>query len=72
MVARRLRNLAALSVLLAALAAPAFAQQAADTVAPEARSTIKAKEPVHAAHEMVVAANPVASGSHAIDSRKLR
>ena len=57
----RLGNVAAISLLLAALAVPSFAQQAADTVAPEARSTVKAKEPVHASRQMVVAANPIAA-----------
>jgi gamma-glutamyltranspeptidase / glutathione hydrolase len=54
------RKLAVLA-LFGSLALPAFAQQAADTVAPESRSAIAEKEPVHAARQMVVAANPIAT-----------
>lgn len=57
---RAVRKLAALA-FLGALALPAFAQQAADTVAPESRSPIAEKQPVHAARQMVVAANPIAA-----------
>ena len=57
---RVVRELAALA-FLGALALPAFAQQAADTVAPEARSAIEAKQPVRATRQMVVAANPLAA-----------
>ena len=55
------RPLFALALLLAALTIPAVAQQAADTVAPESRSAIEAKKPVHASRQMVAAANPVAT-----------
>ena len=61
MVAFRLLGAVAFSVQLAVLAAPGFAQQAADTVAPEARSAVEAKKPVHALRQMVVAANPIAA-----------
>jgi gamma-glutamyltranspeptidase/glutathione hydrolase len=54
------RKLAALA-FLGALALPAFAQQAADTVAPESRSAIEEKQPVHATKQMVVTANPIAA-----------
>jgi gamma-glutamyltranspeptidase/glutathione hydrolase len=54
------RKLAALA-FLGALTLPAFAQQAADTVAPESRSGIAEKQPVHATKQMVVAANPIAA-----------
>ena len=47
--------------LFGALALPAFAQQAADTVAPESPSAVAEKQPVHAARQMVVAANPIAT-----------
>jgi len=47
--------------LFSALAGTAFAQQAADTVAPEAPSAIEEKKPVHATKQMVVAANPLAA-----------
>lgn len=57
---RAVRKLAALA-FLGALALPAFAQQAADTVASESRSAIAEKQPVHAARQMVVAANPFAA-----------
>lgn len=57
---RVLRTFAALA-LLGALALPGFAQQAADTVAPESRSAIAEKKPVHASRQMVVAANPIAA-----------
>ncbi|MDQ2633322.1 MAG: gamma-glutamyltransferase [Pseudomonadota bacterium] len=57
---RNLRRLAALA-FFAALAFPAGAQQAADAVAPESRSAIEAKKPVHASRQMVVAANPIAT-----------
>ena len=53
--------LLALALLLAVPTVPAVAQQAADTVAPESRSAIEAKKPVHASRQMVVAANPVAA-----------
>lgn len=56
----KLRKLAALA-LLGALALPAFAQQAADTVAPESRSAITERQAVHATKQMVVAANPLAA-----------
>src|SRR6186713_501843 len=61
MIMHRLGNVAAISLLLAALAVPSIAQQAADTLAPEARSTVEAKKPVHASRQMVVAANPIAA-----------
>jgi len=54
------RKLAALA-FLGALALPASAQQAADTVAPESRSAIEERKPVHATRQMVVAANPLAA-----------
>jgi len=47
--------------LFGALAFPASAQQAADTVAPESPSAVAEKKPVHAARQMVVAANPIAT-----------
>ena len=47
--------------LFGALALPAFAQQAADTVAPESPSAVAEKQAVHAARQMVVAANPIAT-----------
>ncbi len=47
--------------LFGALALPASAQQAADTVAPESPSAVAEKKPVHAARQMVVAANPIAT-----------
>ena len=43
------------------LAGPASAQQAADTVAPEAKTTIESKPAVQAKRQMVVAANPLAA-----------
>jgi gamma-glutamyltranspeptidase/glutathione hydrolase len=57
---RALRKLAVVA-FFSVIALPAFAQQAADTVAPEARSAIEAKKPVHATRQMVVAANPIAA-----------
>jgi gamma-glutamyltranspeptidase/glutathione hydrolase len=51
----------ALSILAAASAVPAFAQQAADAVAPKAPSAISEKQAVHADTQMVVAANPLAA-----------
>ena len=47
--------------LLLALASPALAQQAADTVPPEAGSGVEVKPAVHAKRQMVVAANPYAA-----------
>lgn len=44
-----------------AVATGASAQQASDVVAPEGASGVAAKEPVHAAKHMVVAANPLAA-----------
>lgn len=44
-----------------ALPLPAFAQQAADTIAPEAATTTAPKAVVHAQRHMVAAANPVAA-----------
>jgi gamma-glutamyltranspeptidase/glutathione hydrolase len=55
-----LRALAILT-LLGVLASPVLAQQAADTVAPEAPSAIAEKKPVHATKQIVVAANPLAA-----------
>lgn len=55
-----LRKFAVLA-LVGALALPAFAQQAADTVAPESPSAVAEKQAVHAARRMVVAANPIAA-----------
>lgn len=55
-----LRALATLT-LLGMLAGPVAAQQATDAVAPEARSAIEEKKPVHATRQMVVAANPLAA-----------
>ncbi len=43
------------------LAGPASAQQAADTVAPEAKTGVEAKPAVQAKRQMVVAANPLAA-----------
>lgn len=43
------------------LAGPASAQQAADTVAPEAKTAIESKPAVQAKRQMVVAANPLAA-----------
>jgi gamma-glutamyltranspeptidase / glutathione hydrolase len=43
------------------LAGPAAAQQAADTVAPEAKTAIESKPAVQAKRQMVVAANPLAA-----------
>src|SRR5918994_839350 len=43
------------------LAGPASAQQAADTVAPEAKTAVESKPAVQAKREMVVAANPLAA-----------
>ena len=43
------------------LAGPASAQQAADTVAPEAKTSIESKPAVQAKRQMVVAANPLAA-----------
>lgn len=54
-----LRALAAL--LLAAIATPVPAQQAADAVAPEAPSATIEKQAVRAKTQMVVAANPIAA-----------
>lgn len=53
----------ALSVAAAALlwSGTTFAQQAADTVAPEAASGVAAKELVRSARQMVVSANPLAT-----------
>ncbi|MGO4836546.1 gamma-glutamyltransferase, partial [Rhizobiaceae sp. 2RAB30] len=56
----RLRSLA-LAALLAVMAPTAHAQQASDVVAPEGKSGVTAKAPVHAKHQMVVAANPLAA-----------
>jgi len=53
----------ALSVLLLSLTFPAFAQQVADAIAPEAASAQAAKgagSPVEAQTWMVAAANPLA------------
>lgn len=47
--------------LSAALCSSAYAQQAADTVAPEAPSAIGEKQAVHATRHMVVTANPLAT-----------
>ena len=47
--------------LLLTLTAPALAQQAADTVPPEAGSGVEVKAAVHAKRQMVVAANPYAA-----------
>ncbi|MEP9388545.1 gamma-glutamyltransferase [Mesorhizobium sp. KR9-304] len=58
---RAVRPIIALALLLAAQANAAFAQQAADTVAPESRSAVSAKQAVHASRQMVVAANPIAA-----------
>ncbi|SMH49684.1 gamma-glutamyltransferase [Mesorhizobium australicum] len=44
-----------------ALPLPAFAQQAADTIAPEAATTTAPKAVVHAQRHMVAAANPAAA-----------
>ena len=46
---------------LLAFASPALAQQAADTVPPEAGSGVEVKAAVHAKRQMVVAANPYAA-----------
>ena len=47
--------------LMLLLAGPASAQQAADTVAPEAKTAIESKPAVRAKRQMVVAANPLAA-----------
>ena len=47
--------------LMLLLAGPASAQQAADTVAPEAKTAIESKPAVQAKRQMVVAANPLAA-----------
>ena len=47
--------------LLLTFALPALAQQAADTVPPEAGSGVEVKAAVHAKRQMVVAANPYAA-----------
>ncbi|RST85004.1 gamma-glutamyltransferase [Aquibium carbonis] len=52
---------AALVALWAGTSTPAFAQQAADTVAPEAPTGVEAKTAVRARSQMVVAANPLAA-----------
>lgn len=56
----RLRSFA-LAALLAVLAPATHAQQASDVVAPEGKSGVTTKAPVHAKHQMVVAANPLAA-----------
>ncbi len=57
------RRAVALSIAAAAMlwASAAFAQQATDTVAPEAASGVAAKQLVHAKRQMVTSANPIAS-----------
>jgi gamma-glutamyltranspeptidase/glutathione hydrolase len=57
------RRAVALSIATAAIlwASAAFAQQATDTVAPEAASGVAAKQLVHAKRQMVTSANPIAS-----------
>ncbi|BCH25593.1 gamma-glutamyltransferase [Mesorhizobium sp. L-8-3] len=56
----RLRSLT-LAALLAVLAPAAHAQQASDVVAPEGKSGITTRAPVHAGSQMVAAANPLAA-----------
>jgi len=60
----RATGIAAASLLtLALLACGAQAQQAADTIAPEAPSGVEQKQAATAKHRMVVAANPLAAGA---------
>jgi gamma-glutamyltranspeptidase/glutathione hydrolase len=56
----RVRSLA-FAALLAVLAPAAYAQQPSDVVAPEGKSGVTTKAPVHAGSQMVVAANPLAA-----------
>lgn len=60
MIHARLRSLT-FAAVLTALAPAAHAQQATDVIAPEGKSGITTKAPVHAEHQMVVAANPLAA-----------
>ena len=57
----RLRKAAAASALFLAVSASAVAQQAADVAAPDTGSGVETKVAVHAARQMVVAANPIAA-----------